>query len=132
MAGFEKAIFSKAGVTLIETMISLIVFSIVIGMSSNLVRKGLDYPFIVSRAESWTSFLEQVNRAILNLPEDTDLTSIRTDKVPLNQIPLPTDLVSWKVVWEDSSINQMKTGSFSANIRQGKKIRWKIYKKTDD
>ena len=113
-------------------MISLVVFSVVIGMSSSMVKKGMEYPFIIYDSETWVSFMEEVNMVILVLPRNTDLESIRTDTLPLNRIQQPPDLINWQVNWRDSEMNQMKAAVFSAESRQGKTFEWRIFKITDD
>jgi prepilin-type N-terminal cleavage/methylation domain-containing protein len=127
MAGSGKATAFKAGVTLIEVMVSLILFSTAIGMGSGMIKRGLAYPFIIDHAEGWINFMEEVNSVLQKLPEEVKLESIQTDTPPLNGVPLPRDLESWRINWKSSSLPNYKVAVFTAVNRQGKTLSWRIY-----
>ncbi len=132
MAGYEPVRSIKRGITLIEVMISLILFSVILGLSSDLIRQGLDYPFIVHHIEPWINFMEEVDQAVKGLPEDTHPEAIRTDTPPLNRIKTPRDLKDWQVDWKTSDQPNGKVAKFSARTRQGKVLNWRIYKTSYD
>jgi len=132
MGEYEKARFTNSGMTLIEVMVSLVILTSAIGLSSGLVKKGIDYPFITTGVENWITFIEETENQILALPSQTNLNTIRTNMPPLNHITTPIDLRSWQITWEKCNLPNVKTVAFHATTIQGKTIEWRIYRTADE
>lgn len=129
MEELERAKSFDFGVTLIEMMVGLVIFSCLIGLSSNLIHKGTEFPFVSVQVERWLKLVDETNTAVQLLPEDFNLQLFRIENAPLNQLTLPVDLISWRLKWLDNNREDLKTAEFSATTNQGKKIVWRVHKK---
>ncbi len=127
MEGCESVRCFNTGVTLIEVMVSLVIFSTLLSLSSRLVESGMKQPFIITKAETWMSFVQKSGLALQNLPEDSELLVSGTHTSPISQFQVPTDLKSWKLEWRDSNLHEMKIGVFTATTIQNKQLEWKIF-----
>ncbi len=128
MAELGKVRFTDSGMTLIEVMVSLVILTSFIGLSSGLVKKGIDYPFITVGVENWITFIEESGNQILNLPSSTNLDTIEPNTSPLNQLTTPIDLKAWELSWEECSLSNVRVAVFRATTIHGKIIKWRIYK----
>lgn len=127
MDGSGKAKSFNRGVTLIEVMISLLIFSTFLGLSGQFVNKGIKTSFYGSGAEQWLQLIEASGRAIEHIQNQEMLETLGTDRPPLNQIDLPADLVTWSVEWTPCSLDHTKAAHFTARIRGGKEIEWNVF-----
>ncbi len=82
MDALEKVKSSNSGITLIEVMVGLVIFSMLIGLSSNLVKQGMDTPFVSNHMEKWLKLLDKTNTIVLNLPINEDMQQVSTDNLP--------------------------------------------------
>ena len=130
MDASERAKTTNFGMTLIEVLVGLMIFSAMIGLASNLIDQGLKAPFISDRVEKWLQLLEDTNIIIKNLPHTEDLSQFSTDMPPLNRVVLPMDLDSWRIDWHECTPDNAKMALFSAKTVHGKKFQWRVYKKS--
>jgi prepilin-type N-terminal cleavage/methylation domain-containing protein len=123
---------SETGLTLIEVMVAMIIFSSAIGMVTNIVIKGVERPFAVYGAEPWLYLVEASNREILNLPAGFESSMITVTTPPLNQVQKPPDLRSWELNWQMSDDTGIRVATFSATSFLGKSFQWRIYRASDE
>ena len=128
MAELGPAKSIDTGFTLIEVLISIVIFSLAIGLSSSLVATGMKYPFISHPVEPWLNFMIESTQAITVLPADSALTSGKHSN-PLPITPVPDNLKSWKIEWKNSQLPGVKYAIFSAEVKGISNINWRIYRK---
>jgi len=129
-AGPGSATSIRSGFTLIEVMVALVVFSVLIGMSSQFVASGVNHPFISDRVEPWLGFMEESNIRLKKLPHGSALLSSGVHDDPFPEIIKPTALATWKLEWNSSNLAGYQVASFSALTQQNKHIEWHVYHKT--
>lgn len=123
---------TSKGVTLIEVMIAMIVFSSAIGLVSGIVQKGINRPFLVYGVEPWLRLVEESSNAIQNLPVGFEPSSITLKTQALNQIQKPLDLESWDLNWQLNQEAGVHIAAFSATSTTGKSFQWNIYRAFDE
>ena len=130
MAEPGSAKFIKPGFTLIEVMVALIVFSVLVGMSSQFVASGVKYPFVADRVEPWLGFMEESSQALKKLPHHSALLSAGTHNDPFPEIRKPAVLDTWKLEWKSCNLAGYRVARFSAQTHHNKLIEWHVYYKT--
>ena len=115
------------GLTLIEVLISLVIFSVSIGLSTHLITTGMTFPFISHQVEPWLVFMEGTTQAIAKLPDDSKLLSGFHNK-PKVTVPLPNEIHSWNIEWKNSQLSGYRYVIFSASRKGGGEIQWKMYR----
>jgi prepilin-type N-terminal cleavage/methylation domain-containing protein len=120
----------NAGFTLIEVMVALVIFSVLVGMSSQFVASGVKYPFVADRVEPWLGFMEESSQALKELPHQSALLSPGTHNDPFPGIKKPTVLDTWKLEWQSSNLDGYKAGFFSARTKHNQLFEWHVYHKT--
>jgi prepilin-type N-terminal cleavage/methylation domain-containing protein len=126
--GSAKSI--KAGFTLIEVMVALVIFSVLVGMASQFVASGVKYPFVADRVEPWLGFMEESSQALKKLPHHSALLSSGTHTDPFPGIKKPAVLSFWKLEWKSSNLAGYQVACFSAQTQHNKLIEWHVYYKT--
>lgn len=111
-------------------MVALIVFSVLIGMSSRFVASGINYPFIADRVEPWLGFMEESTQSLKKLPHHSALLNSGVHNDPFPDITKPSALSSWKLEWKSTNQAGYRVACFSALTRQNKPIEWHVYHKT--
>ena len=99
----------KAGITLIEVLMALIIFSAMIAFSSNYITAGLKMPYVLTSLEEWLNFIE------------TSPQELSTH--------LPSDIKNWSVKWQGSNLRDYKVANISAQSNSGIQIQWNVYVK---
>lgn len=117
---------SERGVTLIEVMISLLIFSIMLGLCTGLIKKGTEQPHMKAPPENWLVFIDESTLAAREL---TDIKLLNTGQSPLKEITPPPDLAAWEVTAENTHIETVDVAVFTAKTKGGRKIEWRIYRK---
>lgn len=115
---------SEKGITLIEVMISLLVFSIMLGLCTGLIKRGTQQPHMISPPEHWLDFIEESTLAARKL---SDKQLLDTRQSPLKDLTPPPDLTSWKVTAKSTNIKTVNVAVFSAKTKGGRDIQWRVY-----
>lgn len=118
----------ETGFTLIEVLISVVIFSLAIGLSSNLIATGMKQPFISHPVEPWLNFMVESTQALAALPAQSPLT-VGNHSNPLPIRPVPDNLKSWKIEWKNSQLPGVKYAIFSVEVKGRSKIFWRVYRK---
>ncbi len=121
-----------AGITLIEVMISMVIFSFVLGMTSNFIKKGMEQPFAMFGVEEWINLIEESDRIVLNLQANPGIESIGVDYHLFHAIDKPRNFKSWKLEWQETNLPQVKAATFWATSTANRTYQWKIYRNTHE
>ncbi|MCP4754333.1 MAG: hypothetical protein GY866_25900 [Proteobacteria bacterium] len=111
-------------------MVSLVIFSTLIGLSGRFVATGLNYPFIADRVEPWLVFMEETSLALKNLPNESELLIPGIHKNPFPWITPPANLDAWKLEWRGDAPTGIITAVFTATTNRKRIIEWYVYRKT--
>jgi prepilin-type N-terminal cleavage/methylation domain-containing protein len=118
---------TKIGVTLIEVMVALVVFSFLIGLSSRFVVSAVDRPYVLNRVEPWLTFIEQTYQSMARLSDDSTLLLPGRHTDPFPGLTQPPDLTAWWLDWEDTNLDEVMAARFTATTIQGRTIEWYLY-----
>lgn len=129
MAELEKMKLNKKGTSLIEVMVAISVFSVVLGISSELVATGLKLPFAIVNLDSWSNFMEDSILVLRKEPEDSDIFKQVLVKDPFPKMKKPEDLSLWTLEWKPNNLTGYKTAFFRAKSKYGFEVNWRTYKK---
>ncbi len=129
MEEFEQVKSINPGITLIEVMVSMIIFSVLISLSGQLIKNGMERPFAIDKVEPWLNLIQDTSIALQNIPNDSELLSFGPHSNPFPEIQTPGTLESLKLEWQSNSLDKAKTALFTATTIQGKIIEWKLFKK---
>ena len=122
---------NKHGTTLIEVMVALIVFSVAISITSQFVKKGIDYPFISHSVEKWIMFVEKASSFTQELPSGADLGTLNPDTHPFNTLVLPADAETWAIEVQDTNLESLSAITFSVKTSyENRSYQWRIYRTT--
>jgi prepilin-type N-terminal cleavage/methylation domain-containing protein len=128
MAELEKVKSFESGVTLIEVMISLVIFSLMLGMTSNLVRKGMEYPFVMSGVEQWVQLIEETGRLIQFSDYNSEIEITGENDARLMTLKKPRDFKSLKLEWKATNLPHVRTAVFTAESLSKRTYQWKVYR----
>ncbi len=128
----DEARLFESGVTLIEVMISIMVFSIMLGMASNFVKKGMEHPFVGVKVEDWLNLVEQSSMLTSTMAYSFETITIGTDEVPYDKIKRPIDLKEWSIKWKETNLPNVKAAEIHAVNVNHKSFKWIIFKVVDE
>lgn len=131
MEGFGKVKFSNANsaYSLIEVMVSMIIFSLLLLMSGKFVSLGMQRPFTYHPVEQWTTFIEITHQKIQQLPKENSIIIPSVIDQPFQELKYPDNLSTLRLTWVDSSISEYKVAHFTSTTDQGKTFEWRSLKK---
>ncbi|PCI24678.1 MAG: hypothetical protein COB67_11405 [SAR324 cluster bacterium] len=115
------------GITLIEVLISLVIFSVALGLSSRFIAAGMQHPFIKAPVDPWLLFISHTEEKLGNLPANSILLQDGKHPSPFPELTPPTNLQRWSLEWEENSLGQ-GNALFEATNKDGKKIQWRIFR----
>ena len=128
MVEYESVKYFNRGVTLLEVMISLIIFSSLVGLSSKYVNSVTNRPFIMYRVEPCLVFMERVSQALEELPDDSNLLQDGVHDNPFPDINQPRNIKSLRLEWIDNNLERYGTAKFTATTNLDKTIEWYVNK----
>ncbi len=129
MEGCAQVKSINPGITLIEVMISMVIFSTLIGLSGQLIKKGIERPFAVEKIEPWLNYIQDTSLALQNIPNNSHLINPGSHTNPFSQFQPPGGLKLLKLEWQESNLGDVKIALFTATTIHGKIIKWRSYKK---
>lgn len=112
-----------------EVLVSLVIFSLFLGMATQFVAGGMKSPFIIDRVEPWSNFMEESLQELNQLVLDSELLEEGVHSSPFPKLSLPPDLEEWSLTWVRNNLPDYQTALFVAKSRNGKEIQWRGYKK---
>ena len=118
---------NNPGITLIEVLISMVIFSVALGLSSQFIATGMQYSHIRDPVEPWLTFMSQTEEKIRTLSEDSDLWKEGEHSAPFPELNVPTNLQDWSLQWEENSLGQ-SNALFKATRKDGRKIQWRVFR----
>ena len=110
-------------------MVSMVIFSTLIGLSGQLVKKGVERPFAIEKIEPWLNFIQETGFALQSIQNDSILLNSGPHSNPFSQFQPPASLKTLKLEWQENNLSNVKTALFTATTAQGKTIEWRVYKK---
>ena len=123
--------YTKFAFTLIEVMVALVVFSLMVGLSSRFISTGMQYSYVNERVEPWLVYMEEVTTAFQAAPKSATLLSLGDHENPFPHLHQPDDFTSLKLELRESEVSGLKIAIFTAVNQHQKEIVWRIYRKTD-
>jgi len=131
MEGFVKvkSINSRSAFSLMEVMISMVIFSILLVLSGKLVSLGMQRPFVYQAVEDWTNFMELTHQRIQQLSANDILLNQTSIDQPFKDLEYPSSSKQFRLTWEKSSIPEFKVAIFTLTTDQGKTFEWKSFKR---
>lgn len=111
-----------------EVMVSLIVFSILMGMSSRLVEKGFEVPYFSTNSPEWLELIDKTSIIVTELPPDYDPLLLKADSQAFVSLKKPSDFKTWNISWGTTNLENASVCEFSAQTIYGKTVEWKIFK----
>lgn len=132
MEGQDGARLSESGVTLIEVMISMVVFSIMLGMASSFVKMGMEHPFVTVKVEAWLNLIEESSRAVSTTDYSFETPMIGTEEIPYSKITKPVNLKDWSVKWEETNLPNVRAVKFHAISLKHQSFKWTVFKVVDE
>lgn len=130
MAESEKVRFIKPGVTLIEMMVAMMIFSTVLGLATNLVKESTATPFISSHVEAWLTLIDETGIAVKELTGSASAWDLGVHQPPFSHLKKPKDLKLWDIKKRNCNPDLVMI-EFTALTIQNKKLQWRFYKKTE-
>ncbi len=132
MEGQDEARSSESGVTLIEVMISIVVFSIMLGMASDFVKKGMEHSFVAVNVEDWLNLIEESSKLVSTMAYSLETSLIGTDDFPYSKIKKPMNLKDWSVKWEKTNLPNVRAAQFHAISLKHQSFKWIVFKVIDE
>lgn len=130
MAELERVRSINPGVTLIEVMVAMVIFSAALGLATNLINEGLKTPFHTNPVENWLQLIDETGIAINKLTGESSTWVLQTDQPPFNQLTLPKNLKSWSIDKKPLTPT-LAMVEFTALTHENKKIQWRFYKQEE-
>ena len=112
-----------------EVLISMIIFMLIIGMSSQYISTASYYPFISYPIEPWLNYIEDVSLSYQRVPGDSIFLSPGSFIDPFPNIVKPTSLNQVEMlITVHPLLPGLLVAQFQATSSHEKKYHWRSYK----
>jgi prepilin-type N-terminal cleavage/methylation domain-containing protein len=129
MEGSEMISRQYRGVTLVEVLTSMVIFALLIGMTSRLIGTAAVYPFVSDTVEPWLNYMEDTGLTFRQLPDESEYLFHGVYDDPFSGLKKPIRLNHLEMrVMQDAHNPGLLTAHFSATSFYGKTYTWKSYR----
>ena len=128
MVAFGKCLYKKQAFTLIEVLVSIVIFSFIIGLASkNIEPVGKNF-LMVNNIGHQFELIQKTNQFFLNLSKNSNYLQSGTYQIPLNSIYSSEFFKSIKLQTIHSVAPNYIIGKFTSTDFQNQQIKWYVYR----